>query len=816
MANQILARLGIVMTADSAEFKQGMDEGILAVQKFEKEAKRQLSSARKEMQQMEYATKDFGREVTNLEKAQRSLQSGGKYAKLAGSETAQELLFKAAALDKIAAATKKVNSEQMAGFMGQKAAGGGLNAQQKAALGYQTTDIITGLAGGQNPMLVLIQQGGQLRDQFGGFLPLLKAIGSAMTVFNLAVAGTVAVVGGFAYAFYKAGAEQKKFQSDMILTGNYAGVTASSLNMLAAAVANNAKVTIGDSKEIFSTLIASGQFTYKTMGSVGESIALVSRLSGESADVVAKNLMPSFDGTAQSAKRLNDQYHFLTIEQYKFIEQLQYQGKAQEAIVFTADKLNESLKKQTVEVGYLGQAWKYVSTEFSLFINGMIEWGKSDSKFSIAEKLRKELEEAAKAMNDKSLFGQSSSVKAANEKRFNDIKEQYIQAKKDEIKEVINLQEQSDKKAAEQKKIQLYEEAGGLKRALALQEELRKLQIDGEYQQSVIGLTELERIKKESIKRIADYDRDQDKQNRDEKGQFANAHEKLKAQFAINERSRVAQETSKISDVAEEEIRKSQALEENGIEIEKRKLEIRASNILMTDAEYKIALARLQTEQEIEKILLNKKLDPDAKDRRIAEQLNIEKQREGVIQMEENLGNLKATANSVFGNMSEELTNFVLKGKMDFSSFASSVISDIVRIQMRAMVMKATSGFMGLFGGGFASPGGSVSSMQGIGGSFSGSAFQLPMAAGGFTPENVPHLVGENGPELFMPTSAGTIIPNQQMSSMNGQPSVVYNGPYIASMQAIDTQSGIQFLAKNKMTIWSMNQSANRSIPAGR
>jgi hypothetical protein len=68
-----------------------------------------------------------------------------------------------------------------------------------------------------------------------------------------------------------------------------------------------------------------------------------------------------------------------------------------------------------------------------------------------------------------------------------------------------------------------------------------------------------------------------------------------------------------------------------------------------------------------------------------------------------------------------------------------------------------------------------------------------------------------------VPSGAGTIIPNQQMNSYgSGQPQNVFNGPYIASMQAIDTQSGIQFLAKNKMTIWSMNQSANRSIPAGR
>jgi len=108
---------------------------------------------------------------------------------------------------------------------------------------------------------------------------------------------------------------------------------------------------------------------------------------------------------------------------------------------------------------------------------------------------------------------------------------------------------------------------------------------------------------------------------------------------------------------------------------------------------------------------------------------------------------------------------------------------------------------------------------NGGGGAFTpvdGASFTLPAAAdGGFI--NGPTLVGENGPELFVPQGAGTIVPNQQMNNYgSNQPQQVFNGPYIASMQAIDTQSGIQFLAKNKMTIWSMNQSANRSIPAGR
>ena len=69
--------------------------------------------------------------------------------------------------------------------------------------------------------------------------------------------------------------------------------------------------------------------------------------------------------------------------------------------------------------------------------------------------------------------------------------------------------------------------------------------------------------------------------------------------------------------------------------------------------------------------------------------------------------------------------------------------------------------------------------------------------------------------ELFVPRTAGTIIPNNALSGM-GQPQNVFNGPYIANMNAIDTQSATQFLVQNKQTIWAANASASRSMPAGR
>ena len=166
---------------------------------------------------------------------------------------------------------------------------------------------------------------------------------------------------------------------------------------------------------------------------------------------------------------------------------------------------------------------------------------------------------------------------------------------------------------------------------------------------------------------------------------------------------------------------------------------------------------------------------------------------------------------SVTQNMETALDQFVRTGKLSFSDLARSIISDLIAIQMRAQAtaifkQSGIGDFLGsFFGGGGSTP------------AFGSTAFWGGRAEGGDVNSSGSYMVGERGPELFIPKSSGTIIPNNQLGSMmGGQPQVVYNGPYIANMNAIDTQSATQFLAKNKQAVWSANQSAQRSLPQSR
>jgi hypothetical protein len=162
----------------------------------------------------------------------------------------------------------------------------------------------------------------------------------------------------------------------------------------------------------------------------------------------------------------------------------------------------------------------------------------------------------------------------------------------------------------------------------------------------------------------------------------------------------------------------------------------------------------------------------------------------------------EAAFESVVSNMETALRNFVETGKLNFKDFVGSVIKDLLYMEMKA---QATMIFRQIWGSFSASFGFNKNSANNIG-----------LAAGG--PIDSPRLVGENGPELFVPRMPGTIIPQgswQQMANSGGG-GLTVNGNYIANMSAIDTQSATQFLASNKQTIWAAYQSANRMVPISR
>jgi len=156
--------------------------------------------------------------------------------------------------------------------------------------------------------------------------------------------------------------------------------------------------------------------------------------------------------------------------------------------------------------------------------------------------------------------------------------------------------------------------------------------------------------------------------------------------------------------------------------------------------------------------------------------------------------------NSITSNMNSALDNFVRTGKLSFKDLTRSIIQDLIAIQLKAQA----SGLLGMLGKSLGFGGGGF--MNDAGGmEVAGS---LGFANGGDPPVGKASIVGERGPELFVPKTAGTIIPNHALSGIGGTTNVTNN--YI---NAIDTKSFEDRLLGSSNAVWAANQYAGKNMP---
>lgn len=789
-ASQNIARLGIVLGMDSGELVRDIEEAQKKFGKFKSQIKRDSEDAAKEIVRLEMATRNYGKTLTEVEKIEEQVRLG-KY-KHQPDIIINSLKAQAAAYDKVAAAAKAAEQAKMG-------KNGGMTAQQQAALGYQTTDIITSLAGGQNPMMVLLQQGGQLRDQFGGFKPLFQGIASAITPAMVGFTSLAASIGVLGLAFIKGEEESNKFRNSMILTGNFAGIAIDKFNSMATTISGKYNSAIGDSREIMQQLVASGQFTEKTLTSVGSLITKVASLSGEAAADVAKGLIPSLDGSASSAKKLNDQYHFLTLAQYKQIEALNQQGKAQEAIKVTSDAMLEKLDSQAKKLGYLETLWKNLKNAASGFWDWLKSIGRDDPTKAIKD-LEDQMERTMEGV----------AYRNGNTKLYDALK-----SKRDRIKAELDAETakvEADSKAAEKNKegIDAYSGAGGASKAKAIAQKTAEIIAQMEYETKAAGLEKIAQIDLAKTRDIEIAKTEIAKRNADERFSMASDNAKELAARIQQIEAKANKEKEDLYKESRNKFRDLAQTEQDSIDKERERLQVYKENILSSQQDLDIALSRLKTQQEL--VTLNKQENMKDADREAAAARiqYLDKQREAVIMQREELKRLQDMNQSVFNNMGNAIDNFVRTGKLSFKDLTRSIIQDLISIAMKAQMMAMFKGFN------FFSPSSGGAPVGDFGGP-SMAAAPVFAANGASADAGQPFYVGEQGPELFVPQGAGTIMPNKMVGAMNNsQPQVVYNGPYIANMSAIDTQSATQFLAKNKQTIWAVNQSAQRSLPVSK
>jgi phage-related minor tail protein len=241
----------------------------------------------------------------------------------------------------------------------------------------QVTDIVTGLASGQNPGLVAIQQGGQLRDLFGGFGNAARAVLSTLTLTRVVVGGIAAGMALVVTQIVSGHRESEQLRRTLALTGNAGGTSLGLISSQARAIASEMAVGIGTAREALASLLTVSGQTASTMGATGRAVVAITRLTGQSAEEAVKQFDNQADGVTDWSIKANKAYNFLTEAQVAYIRRLESQGRTQEAIRFANDRLADTLKQRTAPaLGTLERGWAAVTRAMSNFLDKLKEIGR--------------------------------------------------------------------------------------------------------------------------------------------------------------------------------------------------------------------------------------------------------------------------------------------------------------------------------------------------------------------------------------------------------------------------------------------------------
>ncbi|MCQ8701636.1 phage tail length tape measure family protein [Klebsiella pneumoniae] len=273
----------------------------------------------------------------------------------------------------------------------------------------QMTDIIVGLSTGQSPFMVLMQQGGQLKDMFGGIGPAIKGVGGYVLGLINPVTLAAAAVGVLGLAYYKGSQEQDEFYKSLTLNGNLVGKTTGQLADMAARVSVVANSTTGVTAATLNQIVSSGKVAAESLERVTTAVVEISEATG----IATEKLVGDFNDIAAdpvaAITKLNDQYHFLTLATYNQIKALQDEGNQQDAARVATDAYANAMQQRANDIhqnlGILERAWDSLAKTAKGAWDAMLDIGREQTGAERISQIRKELDWIDKAAGGKLFFG---------------------------------------------------------------------------------------------------------------------------------------------------------------------------------------------------------------------------------------------------------------------------------------------------------------------------------------------------------------------------------------------------------------------------
>lgn len=281
----------------------------------------------------------------------------------------------------------------------------GNTAKQNAAalrgVPAQFTDIFTSIAAGQPITMVALQQGGQLKDMFGGIAPAARALGGyvagLVNPFTLAAAAAAALT----VAYYQGSEESDRFGRILIENGNAAGTSANQLSDLANQVASTG-TTVGAAADVLTKLAAAGNPLTSMYAEITQASLAWSKQTGRDVTEVVQSFNDIAKSPVEAIKKLDAELNILTASQYANIVSLQEQGDTMGAAKLAAGIYAEEISTRSGEIernlGSLEGAWKSVASFAKGAWDAMLDVGRDKSLEQQLADVENKIAEAGKGI----------------------------------------------------------------------------------------------------------------------------------------------------------------------------------------------------------------------------------------------------------------------------------------------------------------------------------------------------------------------------------------------------------------------------------
>ncbi|EFI2902637.1 phage tail tape measure protein, partial [Escherichia coli] len=274
--------------------------------------------------------------------------------------------------------------------------------QYKAAmrtLPAQFTDIATQLAGGQNPWLILLQQGGQVKDSFGWMIPMFRGLAGAITLPMVGVTSLAVATGALAYAWYQGDSTLSAFNKTLVLSGNQSGLTADRMLTLSRA-GQAAGLTFNQARESLAALVNAGVRGGEQFDAINQSVARFASASGVEVDKVAEAFGKLTTDPTSGLMAMARQFRNVTAEQIAYVAQLQRSGDEAGALQAANDIATKGFDEQTrrlkENMGTLETWADKTGKAFKSMWDAILDIGRPESSADMLASAQKAFDEADK------------------------------------------------------------------------------------------------------------------------------------------------------------------------------------------------------------------------------------------------------------------------------------------------------------------------------------------------------------------------------------------------------------------------------------